>query len=41
MGKEKIEIEGVNVEELIKLLNRAYADGWLAYYQFWIGAKIA
>ncbi|HPJ58917.1 MAG TPA: ferritin-like domain-containing protein [Bacteroidales bacterium] len=30
----------MNVEELINLLNKALADEWLAYYQYWIGAKV-
>ena len=30
-----------DVDQLIKLLNRALADEWLAYYQYWIGAKVA
>lgn len=27
-------------EKILELLNRALADEWLAYYQYWIGAKI-
>ncbi|HOF19745.1 MAG TPA: ferritin-like domain-containing protein [Bacteroidales bacterium] len=30
----------MDVDELINLLNKALADEWLAYYQYWIGAKI-
>jgi len=30
----------MDVDELIKLLNKALADEWLAYYQYWIGAKV-
>lgn len=26
---------------MIKELNKALADEWLAYYQYWIGAKVA
>ncbi len=33
-------IKGLEVEELIKLLNRAYADEWLAYYQYYIEEKV-
>ncbi len=33
-------IKGIEVEELIKLLNRAYADEWLAYYQYCIEEKV-
>lgn len=41
MGTVGREIVGVNVEELIKKLNKAYADEMLAYNQYWIGAKVA
>ena len=41
MGTKGKEIVGVNVDELLKLLNKAYADEWLAYYQYWVGAKVA
>lgn len=40
-GREIVEKAGLNVDELIKLLNQAYCDEWLAYYQYWIGAKLA
>ncbi len=30
----------MNVDELINLLNKALSDEWLAYYQYWIGAKV-
>ena len=30
----------MDVEELLRLLNNALADEWLAYYQYWIGAKV-
>ena len=30
-----------NKEELLKLLNCAFAEEWLAYYQYWVGAKVA
>lgn len=40
MGTRGIEIVGMDVKELLELLNRAYCDEWLAYYQYWIGAKI-
>ncbi|RMA96040.1 ferritin-like domain-containing protein [Hydrogenothermus marinus] len=33
-------IRGLDVDELIKLLNKAYADEWLAYYQYYIEAKV-
>jgi bacterioferritin len=30
----------MDVDELLKLLNRALADEWFAYYQYWLGAKV-
>ncbi len=33
-------IKGIEVDEIITLLNRAYADEWLAYYQYFIEAKV-
>ncbi len=30
----------MDIDELLKVLNKAFADEWLAYYQYWIGAKI-
>lgn len=40
MGTRGRAIIGMNVDELIDLLNRAYCDEWLAYYQYWIGSKL-
>ena len=40
MGTKGREIIGMDVEELIRLLNEAYASEWLAYYQYWLGAKV-
>jgi bacterioferritin len=40
MGTKGVEILGLDVNELIELLNKALADEWLAYYQYWIGAKV-
>lgn len=40
MGTKGRQIVGMDVEELLRLLNRAFADEWLAYYQYWLGAKI-
>lgn len=40
MGTRGIEIVGMDVNELLGLLNRAYADEWFAYYQYWLGAKV-
>jgi len=41
MGTKGREIVGMNVSELLELLNKAFADEWLAYYQYWVGAKVA
>ncbi|MDR1684204.1 MAG: demethoxyubiquinone hydroxylase family protein [Elusimicrobiota bacterium] len=44
MGKKTQELvkkAGLNVNELIKKLNKAYADEWLAYIQYWTGAQVA
>jgi len=27
-------------KKIIKLLNKAYSDEWLSYYQYWVGSKI-
>ena len=40
MGTLGRKIVGGNVADLLKLLNKAYSDEWLAYYQYWIGSKI-
>ncbi|MCK4869584.1 MAG: ferritin [Gammaproteobacteria bacterium] len=40
MGTTARDMIGVDANELIALLNKALADEWLAYYQYWIGAKI-
>lgn len=41
MGTKGRAIIGLDVNELLKLLNKAFADEWLAYYQYWVGAKVA
>jgi bacterioferritin len=40
MGRRGREIVGLDVNQLINSLNKALADEWLAYYQYWIGAKV-
>ena len=40
MGKRGKEIIGLKVDELVEMFNKALADEWLAYYQYWIGAKL-
>lgn len=39
-GREIVERAGVDVSTLIKILNQAYCDEWLSYYQYWVGAKV-
>lgn len=41
MGTRGTEIVGKDVQKVLTLLNKAYADEWLAYYQYWLGAKVA
>ncbi|MCK4499892.1 hypothetical protein KAU11_05300 [Candidatus Babeliales bacterium] len=41
MGTKGREIIKVDIEKLVKMLNKALSDEWLATYQYWIGAKIA
>ena len=40
MGKKGIETLGVDVDELLQMLNEALCEEWLAYYQYWIGARL-
>jgi bacterioferritin len=40
MGTRGREIVGMDIDELLKMLNAAYASEWLAYYQYWLGAKL-
>ena len=40
MGTRGRQIIGMDVDELLGLLNAAYASEWLAYYQYWLGAKV-
>ncbi|WP_406657850.1 ferritin-like domain-containing protein [Methanolobus sp. ZRKC2] len=39
-GVQLLEALGVDVNGLIESLNKALADEWLAYYQYWVGAKV-
>ena len=41
MGTRGKSIIKLDVNKLLELLNKAYADEWLAYYQYWVGAKVA
>jgi len=40
MGKQGIKISSVDVQDLLKQLNGALSEEWLAYYQYWIGARL-
>ncbi len=40
-GRELLEARGIEIPKLLTLLNKAFADEWLAYYQYWLGAKVA
>ncbi|MBR2274299.1 MAG: ferritin [Alphaproteobacteria bacterium] len=41
MGETAQKISKADKKELIEILQCAFAEEWLAYYQYWIGAKIA
>lgn len=41
MGTKGREIVGMDVTKLVVSLNKAFADEWLSYYQYWVGAKVA
>ncbi len=40
-AREAVKSAGIKLPELLALLNKAFADEWLAYYQYWLGAKVA
>lgn len=40
MGKRGVEILDLDVQKLIQSLNEALSEEWLAYYQYWIGARM-
>ncbi|MCK9617440.1 MAG: ferritin [Lentimicrobiaceae bacterium] len=40
MGQKAITILQIDVNELIRKLNAALSEEWLAYYQYWIGARL-
>lgn len=40
MGEMAQRIVKLDVGDLVKILNEAFAEEWLAYYQYWIGARI-
>jgi len=40
MGSRGIALVGMDVGELLTLLNKALSDEWLAHYQYWVGSKV-
>lgn len=40
MGREAKKISTVDTDKLLAMLNSALAEEWLAYYQYWIGARV-
>ena len=40
MGKQAIKVASVDVDKLLWMLNAALSEEWLAYYQYWIGARL-
>lgn len=40
MGTKGRALVGEHADKIIELLNKALCDEWLAYYQYWIGAKV-
>jgi bacterioferritin len=40
MGKQGIKVSSVDVDKLVGMLNAALSEEWLAYYQYWIGARL-
>lgn len=40
MGEMAKKISKLDNNELLKVLNEAFAEEWLAYYQYWIGAQV-
>lgn len=42
MGKENVQIikKQLDVEKLLEMLNAALSEEWLAYYQYWVGARL-
>ena len=40
MGKQARAIVDLSLKDLIKELNKAYADEWLAYYLYWYMAQV-
>lgn len=41
MGEMAQRMARLDKNELIRILNEAFVEEWLAYYQYWLGAKVA
>lgn len=41
MGEMAQKIIKIDKDEIVKELNAAFAEEWLAYYQYWVGAQVA
>lgn len=41
MGQMAQKISNINKAELLKILNIAFAEEWLAYYQYWLGSQVS
>ena len=41
MASKGRSIVKMDVNRVLELLKKAFADEWLAYYQYWLGAKVA
>ncbi len=39
-GTQGQKIVTLDIQKLLKKLNRAFADEWIAYYQYWLCAKL-
>ncbi len=40
MGEMAQRISKLDKADLLRVLNEAYAEEWLAYYQYWLGARV-
>jgi bacterioferritin len=40
MGQKAVNILNIDKDKLIDMLNQALSEEWLAYYQYWIGARL-
>ena len=40
MKQVSAEVLNLDVQKLIEMLNAALCEEWLAYYQYWVGARV-